>query len=88
MTAAAQRLWRAMRSAVRAVTAVTVSGPLERLEVLAAQLLPTTVTPQPGPVARAAACSLASRGQAVREVVLRPRMESLPAGLVGLAGST
>ena len=46
-----------------------------------ATLLPSTEMPTVARVVRGEACSLASRGVVVREVLLKLRLEPLPAGL-------
>ena len=81
-------LWQVMRSVVRAATAVTESGLLALPEAWVVTLLPSTEMPTVARVVRGEACSLASRGVVVREVLLKLRLEPLPAGLAGLAAST
>lgn len=81
-------LWQVMRSVVRAATGVTASGLLALPEAWAVLLLPSTEMPTVARVVRGEACSLASRGVVVREVLLKLRLEPLPAGLAGLAAST
>lgn len=83
-----RRPWWAMPTAVRAATAVTESGLLALPEAWAVLLLPSTEMPTVARVVRGEACSLASRGVVVREVLLKLRLEPLPAGLAGLAAST
>lgn len=82
-----QHLSRAMRSAARAAMVGTVNGLLERLVAWAVTPPPYREMQPPGLAVSAAACSLGSRGQAAREVLLKPRLEPLPAGLADRAGS-
>lgn len=83
-----RRLCTAMRTAARAVTAATANGLPVPPEAWAVLLLPPPATPTAVRVVRAEACSLASRGRAVREVLLTPRLERRPEAPAGPAVST
>ena len=86
--AAMRRLCTAMRTAARAVTEATASGLPVPPEAWAVLLLPPPVAPTVARVVRAEACSTATRGRAVREVVLTPRLGRRPVDPAALAVST